>query len=69
MAGLLLLHVGLFLACAALSAAKARRLGRLMLGLSRTERRGSWFLRHCAAIVPRLLDLAVARESSLDGHV
>ena len=27
MAGLLLLHVGLFLACAALSAAKARRLG------------------------------------------
>jgi flavin-dependent dehydrogenase len=48
--------------------AKARRLGRLMLGLSRTERRGAWFLRHCAAIVPRLLDLAVARESSPDGH-
>jgi flavin-dependent dehydrogenase len=48
--------------------AKARRLGGLMLGLSRTERRGAWFLRHCAAIVPRLLDLAVARESSPDGH-
>lgn len=46
--------------------AKARRLGRLMLELSRTERRGAWFLRHCSAIVPRLLDLAVARESSPD---
>lgn len=46
--------------------AKARRLGRVMLELSRSERRGAWFLRHCSAIVPRLLDLAVAPASSPD---
>jgi flavin-dependent dehydrogenase len=45
---------------------KARRLGRLMLELSRSERRGAWFLRHCSAIVPRLLDLAVGSEPSSD---
>jgi 2-polyprenyl-6-methoxyphenol hydroxylase-like FAD-dependent oxidoreductase len=44
--------------------AKARRLGRLMLRLSRTERRASWVLRHLSAVVPRLLDLAVGQESS-----
>lgn len=44
--------------------AKARRLGRLMLALSRSERRGAWFLRHGAALVPRLLDVAVAPEPS-----
>ena len=37
-----------------------------MLELSRSERRGAWFLRHCSAIVPRLLDLAVGSEPSSD---
>lgn len=44
--------------------ARARRLGRLMLALSRTERRASWVLRHLSAAVPRLLDVAVGHESS-----
>ena len=44
--------------------ARALRLGRLMLALSRTERRASWVLRHLSAAVPRLLDVAVGHESS-----
>ena len=44
--------------------AKARRLGRLMLRLSQTERRASWVLRHLSAVVPRLLEFAVGQESS-----
>lgn len=43
---------------------KARRLGRLMLRLSQTERRASGVLRHLSAVVPRLLDFAVGQESS-----
>ncbi len=38
---------------------RARRLGRLMLGLSRTERRAAWFLRDLAGVIPWLLDMAI----------
>lgn len=44
--------------------ARARRLGRLMLALSRTERRASWVLRHLSTAVPRLLDFAVGHGIS-----
>lgn len=40
---------------------KARRLGRLMLGLSRTERRAAWFLRDLSGVIPLLLDVALER--------
>ena len=38
---------------------KARRLGRLLLGLSRTERRAAWFLRDLSGVIPLLLDVAL----------
>lgn len=43
----------------------ARRLGRLMLGLSRTERRAAWVLRDLSAAIPPLVRLAVAPEGGL----
>ena len=39
----------------------ARRLGRLLLGLSRTERRAAWILRDLSAVVPPLMRVAVGR--------
>ncbi|MBM40309.1 MAG: hypothetical protein CL483_00095 [Acidobacteria bacterium] len=38
---------------------RARRLGRLMLWLSRTERRAAWFLRDFSGVVPLLLEVAL----------
>jgi flavin-dependent dehydrogenase len=40
----------------------AHRLGRLMLGLSRTERRAAWVLRDLSAVIPQLMNLAVGRS-------
>ena len=41
----------------------ANRLGRLMLRLSRTERRAAWVLRDLSALVPPLMAVAVGRTS------
>ena len=40
----------------------AQRLGRLMLTLSRTERRAAWALRDLAQVIPPLVGLAVTRR-------
>lgn len=42
---------------------KARRLGRLMLCLGRNERRAAWVLRQMPALIPPLLESAVARHA------
>ncbi len=43
---------------------RARRLGRLMLRLSRTERRAAWFLRDLSGVIPKLLDVALEPGST-----
>jgi len=53
----------------------ARRLGRLLLGLSRTERRAAWFLRELSGVVPVLMahavggECATSRPEGADGTV